>query len=57
MGVLRSLPHRLQGYTLWAVFVDEASGLTQDRPPYDPWGTICGEHVPDAGGERGERKE
>jgi hypothetical protein len=32
-----SLPYRLQG-NLWAVFVDESTGLTQDQPPYDPWG-------------------
>lgn len=35
--LVRSLPYRLQG-ALWAVFVDEATGLTQHQPAYDPWG-------------------
>ena len=34
-----SLPYHLQGH-FWAVFVDEETGLTQDQPPYDPWGTV-----------------
>jgi hypothetical protein len=38
--LVRSLPYRLEGSILWAVFVDEATGLTLDRPPYDPWGDV-----------------
>jgi hypothetical protein len=38
--LVRSLPYRLQGYILWAVAIDEATGLTQDQPPYDPWGDM-----------------
>jgi hypothetical protein len=38
--VVRSLPYRLQGYILWAVAVDEVTGLTQDQPPYDPLGDV-----------------
>lgn len=38
--LVRSLPFRLQGYILWAVFVDETTGLTIDQPPYDPLGDV-----------------
>jgi hypothetical protein len=38
--LVRPLPYRLQGYILWAVFVDEATGLTQDQPEYDPMGDV-----------------
>jgi hypothetical protein len=38
--LVRSLPYRLQGYILWAVFVDEATGETVDQPPYDPLGDV-----------------
>jgi hypothetical protein len=34
------LPYRLQGYILWAVAMDEQTGLTLDQPPYDPWGDV-----------------
>jgi hypothetical protein len=34
--LVRSLPYRLQGYILWAVFVDDQTGLTVDQPPADP---------------------
>jgi hypothetical protein len=37
--LVRSLPYRRQG-RLWAVSVDEATGLTEDQPPYDPWGDV-----------------
>jgi hypothetical protein len=45
MELVRSLPYRFQG-PLWAVFVDETTGLTQDQPPYDPWGRIWHEKAP-----------
>jgi hypothetical protein len=35
--LVHSLPYLMQG-DLWAVFVDEQTGLTQDQPEYDPWG-------------------
>jgi hypothetical protein len=38
--LVRSLPYRLQSYILWAVAIDEATGLTQDQPPYDPLGDM-----------------
>jgi hypothetical protein len=38
--LLRSLPYRLHGYILWAVAIDEMTGLTQDQPRYDPWGDV-----------------
>jgi hypothetical protein len=38
--VVCSLPYRLQGHLIWAVFVDEKTGLTVDQPEYDPWGDI-----------------
>jgi hypothetical protein len=37
--LVRSLPYRLQGH-LWAVFMDEETGLTQEQPQYDPWGEL-----------------
>jgi hypothetical protein len=38
--LVRSLPYRLQGLFVWAVAVDEATGLTIDQPAYDPWGDV-----------------
>lgn len=38
--LVRSLPYRLHGYILWAVFVDPVTGETQDQPPYDPLGDV-----------------
>jgi hypothetical protein len=38
--LLRSLPYRLQGLIVWAVAVDQATGLTIDQPSYDPWGDV-----------------
>jgi hypothetical protein len=38
--LVRSLPYRLHGYILWAVAIDEVTGLTQDQPPYDPLGDM-----------------
>jgi hypothetical protein len=35
--LVRSLRYRMQGH-LWAVFMDEETGLTQDQPAFDPWG-------------------
>jgi hypothetical protein len=40
LELVRSLPYRLQGYILWAVAIDEATGLTIDQPAYDPWGDV-----------------
>jgi hypothetical protein len=25
---------------VWAIFVDEQTGLTVDKPPYDSWGDV-----------------
>jgi hypothetical protein len=36
--LVESLPYRLQSYILWAVFVDDQTGITVDQPPYDPQG-------------------
>jgi hypothetical protein len=38
--LVRSLPYRLHGYILWAVYVDDQTGITVDQPPYDPWGEV-----------------
>jgi hypothetical protein len=38
--LVRSLPYRLQGLIVWAVAVDEVTGLTIDQPAYDPWGDV-----------------
>jgi hypothetical protein len=40
LELVYSLPYRLQGYILWAVSVDEVTGLTMDQPPYDPLGDV-----------------
>lgn len=46
--LVRSLPYRLQGLILWAIAVDEETGLTIDQPAYDPWGDVWyfGKKVP-----------
>jgi hypothetical protein len=38
--LVRSLPYRLEGYFVWAVVIDKATGLTVGQPPYDPWGDV-----------------
>jgi hypothetical protein len=43
--LVRSLPYRMQGWS-WAVYVDEATGLTRDQPAYDPWGEIWRRKLP-----------
>jgi hypothetical protein len=34
-----SLPYRLQGYLIWEVFVDPETGISQNQPEFDPFGT------------------